>query len=147
MMKRSTLIKAVLTLTFMVCGLNALTQVNEEADTANARWETLICAISAVESSGNPNAVNGKHVGFLQISPILVDECNRILKTKKYSYKDRYSKEKSIEMFNVFQNFYNPEHNIEKAIRMWNGGPRYRTGSTNGYFRKVMKVFNRLVGN
>ena len=47
-MKRSTLIKAVLTLTFAVCGLTVFTQnLNQETDT---RWETLICAISAVES-------------------------------------------------------------------------------------------------
>ena len=59
---------------------------------------------------------------------------------------DRYSKEKSIEMFNVYQNRYNPEHNIEKALRIWNGGPRYSIKGTNGYVRKVMKVFNQLIG-
>lgn len=142
-MKRRTL-KALLTLTFAVCTLTMFTQeIGEDAD---KRWETLICAISAVESSGNTNAVHGHHVGILQISPILVDECNRIQKDKRYSYKDRYSKEKSIEMFNIFQNYYNPEHNIEKAIRSWNGGPRYSIKSTNRYFRKVMRTFNQLLG-
>lgn len=141
-MRRRTL-KALLTLTFAVCGLTMFTQESEM--TADMRWETLICAISAVESSGNTKAVNGHHVGILQISPVLVDECNRIQKGKKYSYNDRYSKEKSVEMFNIFQNYYNPEHNIEKAIRSWNGGPKYSIRKTNRYFRKVMNKFNQLM--
>ena len=117
-MKRSTLIKAVLTLTLMVCGISAFTQETEQTETTDIRWECLISAISAVESSGNPSAVNGRHVGFLQISPCVVDDCNKISKTEK---------------------------NLEKALRVWNGGPRYSIRGTNGYVRKVMKVFNRLI--
>ncbi len=143
-MKRSTLIKAVLTLTFAVCSLTVLTQEMSDTDT---RWETLICAISAVESSGNPRAVSGQHVGYLQISPICVADCNQVVsKDKKFKLSDRYSKEKSIEMFNIYQNRYNPEHNIEKAIRIWNGGPGYTIRGTNGYLRKVMRVYNQLIG-
>ena len=142
-MRRSTLIKAVLTLTFAVCTLTVFTkEIDNGTDT---RWETLICAISAVESGGNPNAKNGNHVGYLQISPICVKDCNEVSKNK-FKMSDRYSKEKSIEMFNVYQNRYNPEHNIEKALRIWNGGPRYSIKGTNGYVRKVMKVFNQLIG-
>lgn len=144
-MKRSTLIKAVLTLTLMVCGISAFTQEIEQTETTDIRWECLISAISAVESSGNPSAVNGRHVGFLQISPCVVDDCNKISKTKKFKYSDRYSKEKSIEMFNIYQSKYNPEKNLEKALRVWNGGPRYSVRGTNGYVRKVMRVFNRLM--
>lgn len=140
-MRRSTLIKAVLTLTFAICTLTVSTKEND----TDKRWETLICAISAVESSSNPSAVNGSHVGYLQISPICVKDCNEVSK-KKFTLADRYSKEKSIEMFNVYQNRYNPEHDIEKALRIWNGGPRYSIKGTNGYVRKVMKEFNRLIG-
>ena len=144
-MKRSTLIKAVLTLTFAVCGLTVFTQeLNQETD---IRWETLICAISAVESSDNPNARsrNGQHVGILQISPCVVNDCNKICGKKKFKYSDRTSREKSIEMFNIYQDRYNPTHDLEKALRVWNGGPNYTIRGTNGYVRRVMKKYNQLM--
>ena len=142
-MKR-TLIKALLTLTFMICGLESVAQ---STPTKN-RWDNLIKAISAVESKGNTRAVNGKHVGILQISPIVVDDCNRINKLKKnvkrYTYGDRYSKEKSIEMFWIIQNFYNKERNLEKAIRLWNGGSGYTRAGTQKYYNKVIKELKRI---
>lgn len=144
-MKR-TLIKALLTLTFMICGLESVAQ---STPTKN-RWDNLIKAISAVESKGNPRAVSGKHVGILQISPIVVDECNRINKLKKnvkrYTYGDRYSKKKSIEMFWIIQNFYNKERNLEKAIRLWNGGSGYTRAGTQKYYNKVIKELKRIEG-
>lgn len=144
-MKR-TLIKALLTLTFMICGLESVAQ---STPTEN-RWDNLIKAISAVESKGNTRAVNGKHVGILQISPIVVNDCNRINKLKKnvkrYTYGDRYSEEKSIEMFWIIQNFYNKERNLEKAIRLWNGGSGYTRAGTQKYYNKVIKELNRIEG-
>jgi hypothetical protein len=141
---RQTLIKALLTLTFMICGLESVAQ---STPTEN-RWDNLIKAISAVESKGNPRAVSGKHVGILQISPIVVEDCNRINKLKKnkkrFTYGDRYSVEKSIEMFNIIQDFYNPSHDREKAMRLWNGGSNYSVRSTNGYVSKVNKELNKI---
>lgn len=122
----------------MVCvAVSARTATTED-------WNLLIRAISTVESTNNERAVSGQHAGILQISPGLVKDCNRICKDKKYTLSDRFNKEKSIEMFNIYQDFYNPTHNIEKAIRIWNGGPGYTNGSTNRYYRKVMKVYNQL---
>lgn len=141
---RQTLIKALLTLTFMICGLESFAQ---STPTEN-RWDNLIKAISAVESKGNPKAVSGKHVGILQISPIVVEDCNRINKLKKnknrFTYGDRYSVKKSIEMFNIIQDFYNPSHDREKAMRLWNGGSNYSIRSTNGYVSKVNKELNKI---
>ena len=156
---RQTLIKALLTLTFMICGLESFAQ---STPTEN-RWDNLIKAISAVESKGNPRAVSGKHVGILQISPIAVDECNRINKLKKnkkrFTYKDRYSVEKSIEMFWIIQKFYKPKKEIsdlelqehmsdlelqEHMIRLWNGGCGYSKKATNGYLKKVLKELEKI---
>ena len=107
-------------------------------------WSRVINAIAIVESNGNPRAVGGGgSVGLLQITPVLVRDCNNILakqkSTKRYSLSDRLSAQKSKEMFVLIHEHYNPEHNIEKAIRMWNGGPRYSVRSTQGYYRKVLK--------
>ena len=132
------LIKAMFVLTLLFAPLAA------NAQTTQDDWGTLIAAISQVESGNNPNSVNGRHVGVLQISPITVDECNRILKKKKYTYKDRYNREKSIEMFEIIQHFYNPTKNIDVAIRLWNGGPRYSVKGTARYHAKVKGVYEKL---
>ena len=105
-------------------------------------WNPVMDAIIQVESEGNPNAVSGNSVGVMQITPILVRECNNILKSRKskkrYTLADRYSVEKSKEMFLLIQSYHNPLNSIEKAIRSWNGGLRYSVRATNRYYKKVM---------
>ncbi len=110
--------------------------------TSGVNWNPVMDAIIQVESEGNPNAVSGNSVGAMQITPILVKDCNDILKKqkskKRYTMADRYSVAKSKEMFLLIQKYYNPENSIEKAIRSWNGGIRYRVKSTNRYYKKVL---------
>lgn len=105
-------------------------------------WNPVMDAIIQVESEGNPNAVSGNSVGVMQITPILVKECNNILQSRKskkrYTLADRYSVEKSKEMFLLIQSHYNPLNSIEKAIRSWNGGVHYSVRATNRYYKKVM---------
>lgn len=109
-------------------------------------WEPVMNAIIQIESKGNPAAVNGPYVGVLQISPILVKECNNILKStgssKRYSLSDRFNATKSKEMFVIIQSFHNPLNSVEKAIRLWSGGIRYNVAKTQDYFRKVMRHMN-----
>ena len=111
-------------------------------------WSPVMDAIIQVESKGNPKAFNknGNCAGILQITPGLVKQCNDWLKAKKskrrYTLADRYNVEKSKEMFVMIQSHYNKSNNVEKAIRIWNGGPGYKVTSTNGYYRKVMKYYN-----
>ncbi len=107
-------------------------------------WNSVIEAIIEVESEGKADAVDksGKSCGIMQITPIMVEDCNRILELKnsrkRYTLKDRFSTTKSKEMFLLFQSFYNPQNSIEVAIRSWNGGRRYTKRSTQRYFEKVM---------
>ena len=109
-------------------------------------WEPVMNAIIQIESKGNPAAVNGPYVGVLQISPILVKECNNILKStgssKSYSLSDRFNATKSKEMFVIIQSFHNPLNSVEKAIRLWSGGIRYNVAKTQAYFRNVMRHMN-----
>ena len=110
--------------------------------TSDIDWNPVMDAIIQVESEGNPNAVSGNSVGAMQITPILVKDCNDILKRqkskKRYTMDDRYSVAKSKEMFLIIQKYYNPENSIEKAIRLWNGGVKYTVRATNRYYKKVL---------
>ena len=71
---------------------------------------------------------------------------NDILKkqksNKRYTLDDRYSVEKSKEMFLLIQKYFNPENNVEKAIRSWNGGMKYSVKATNKYYKKVLAKMN-----
>ena len=114
-------------------------------------WTRVINAIIQVESKGNAKAhnPNGDCCGILQITRVLVRDVNEYLKikgsSKRYTLADRYNVQKSKEMFILYQERHNPGHNVEKAIRIWNGGPYYykgKAGKTDGYYRKVMKYYN-----
>jgi hypothetical protein len=133
----------------MALGLVALTataggNATKSTKTSGVNWNPVMDAIIQVESEGNPNAVSGNSVGAMQITPILVKDCNEILKKKKskkrYTMADRYSVAKSKEMFLLIQSHYNPENSIEKAIRSWNGGVKYSVRATNRYYKKVIAM-------
>ena len=103
----------------------------------------LIEAIIWVESRGNIFAHNKREdaVGCMQIRPIMVKEVNRILAKngipKAYTLEDRWSKQKSIEMFYVIKS-NTPNPTPEKLARNWNGGYKgYKCGCTLQYWDKV----------
>lgn len=84
-------------------------------------WSILLEALVQVESEGNPNAIGTKNdVGILQLTPIYVEEVNRILGKNKYNLSHRYNPKKSVEMFKILQEYRNPTHSIEKAIQLHN---------------------------
>lgn len=117
---------------------------NNETNSTDFDWNPVMDAIIQVESEGNSKAVSGNSCGAMQITPILVKECNNILKRRKskkrFKLSDRFNVAKSKEMFILFQSFYNPKNSIEQAIRSWNGGLKYSVRGTQKYFNKVMKL-------
>ena len=133
---------SLMALTFTLIASAGGGNVKSSTKTSGVDWNPVMDAIIQVESEGNPNAVSGNSVGVMQITPILVKDCNDILKRQKskkqYTMADRYSVAKSKEMFLIIQKYYNPENNIEKAIRLWNGGVKYTTKATNRYYKKVL---------
>lgn len=114
----------------------------------------LFQAISEVESHGNPKAVNAAEdaVGLVQIRKICVDDVNRILRHKKYTYADRYDPARSREMFDVYLNYYRentlrrhgkPE-SYENLARLWNGGPgNWQTPDAGRYWQRVKREMGR----
>jgi len=90
-------------------------------------WKCLLKAIIWQESKNNDSIVGIKDdTGILQITPIYLEEVNRILlltsdsiKTQ-YKLEDRFNREKSIEMFNIIQNYHNRKKDIYTAIELHN---------------------------
>ena len=122
--------------------------MNAQSDSPQYDWTRVINAVAHVESGGNPSVVNSSGcVGLLQITKICVRQCNIWLEQdkskKRYTYADRLDPEKSKEMFILIQKHLNPKNDIEHAIRLWKGGPHYKKASTEGYYRKVMRFYNK----
>ena len=136
---------------FLVC-LMTMASLSLNAKTSNETfdWTEVINAIIKVESNGNPNAVNGNGscVGILQITKVLVKECNSILKgmksAKRYKLNDRKNLEKSKEMFILYQSKYNPSNDVDDGIRMWNCGISAMKDKSKGrkYLNKVKKYMD-----
>ena len=116
--------------------------------------DTLVIALIHVESRGKEDAIGDTHlatpsVGVLQIRPIMVREINRILKRKKsdkrFKLKDRFSREKSIEMFHIWQSYHLPNSSDEIIARCWNGGPKgWKSKATLHYWNKVQREIDKL---
>ena len=108
----------------------------------------IIKSIISVELNGNSNdLINEKEnaVGVLQIRLIMIKEVNLILRKHKYKLIDRFDSTKSVEIFEIYQDTFNPKWNVERAARLWNGG---RNGmikhSTYKYYKRVLKVYLKL---
>jgi len=106
-----------------------------------------IKAVAIVESHGDPNAIGdqGLAVGILQIQPVLVADCNRIVGHSHYTLGDRATVAKSVEMFVVYSLHYAPDGPISTWARNWVGGPNgHRKKCTLPYLRRVESVLKRF---
>jgi hypothetical protein len=135
---------------------NSIDSLKSEIDTLiweNEIWDRnitykethLLSAIIHVESSNNDSAHHKGEgaVGCLQIRKCMVDDVNRILKIqqspKRFNYKDRWKRPKSIRMFHIYCKHYGLT-TAEEIARCWNGGPRGMDNPlTATYWRKVQK--------
>jgi len=103
--------------------------------------DPLIAAIIQVESGGDTLAYNSKEdaAGCLQIRPIMVREVNRLVGKDSFKLKDRWSKAKSIQMFNVLRSHLKGASD-EQIARTWNGGYNgHNIPQTMQYWNKVKK--------
>lgn len=132
----------ILTFTFLFLFTCKFSEVEHEKrlhEKEKTDWERLILALIEVESNGNEKAIGKTNdVGVLQITPIYVADVNRILGFDKYCLNCRVNREKSIEMFEIYQKHYNPNKNIDKAIRLHNP----RAGTV--YRNKVLNEFKKI---
>jgi hypothetical protein len=94
-------------------------------------FDQLIFALAIVESSLNPLAVgdNGNAVGYLQITPAVVQDVNTFYGTT-YHMDDRYYNRQSVEICKkylkywgeVFEKKTGRPPSAEIYAKMWNGG-------------------------
>jgi hypothetical protein len=87
-------------------------------------FETLLKAVSTVESNGDNYAVNEKEgaYGALQIRQCRLDHFFQ-LTGKRYTLTDMFDYEKAKEVFLYFADMFGP-YQMEKAAKRWNGsGP------------------------
>lgn len=86
-------------------------------------WERLVHAICMVESGCDDNAKNktSSACGRFQMLRVYADEVNRIKGKKVYSYNDRFDPLKAREMFEIYQQHYNPNKDIDRAIILHRG--------------------------
>ena len=115
----------------------------ETTDWTGTTQGELISAIIHVESSNNDSAYCASEdaVGCLQIRQCMVNDVNRILKrqksTLKFTYKDRWSRDKSTQMFEIYCKYYKLT-TAEEIARCWNGGPLgMQNKVTANYWKKV----------
>lgn len=106
--------------------IKANTAYTAMSDSIIEDWQPVIDAIVWHESKGNVNARNGRYLGPMQIAPVLVKECNNILRAQgskvRYTMEDRRSMEKSREMFLIIMKRHNPTNSFEHACRLWKAG-------------------------
>ena len=117
-------------------------------------FNDFIEAVIYIESRGDSLAYNTKEkaVGVLQIRPIMLREVNRVLRKNKvpgkYVLQDRYSQEKSIEMFNIMAEQVNQDklsqmQFFEIVARRWNGGRRGdKKKATIKYWERIKNQLN-----
>lgn len=120
------------------------------ADTVEQKefdWTPLLNALIWHESKGVATARHGQFVGVLQIHPTLVNGVNKILAargdTLRFTLNDRLSPEKSKQMFVIIQQHYNPECDIDKAIRIWAAGPGYTIRGTQRAVNEIRAVMRK----
>ena len=122
---------------------NEIYDYNKEHDTNH-----LLSALMFVESGNNDSAhaIGEDAVGVLQIRKTMVDDVNRILKRQgkdyKFTYDDRWLRNKSIQMFDIYCKHYGLT-TAEEIARCWNGGPRgMNKDATVYYWNKVQEEMN-----
>lgn len=103
-------------------------------------WDVLQLAIMMTESEFNPEAVGTSgDWGIMQITEIYTKEANRIQGYSKYVHEDAFDIDRSLEMFNVVQSYYNPERDVEKALKYHNRASWYANR-----VKKNMELIRRM---
>lgn len=108
-------------------------------DDSLSEWNMFTLALMKVESNYEPTAVSSVGAkGYFQITPIYVDEVNRVHNTN-YKYDEVVkSFDLSYEVFTLMQEAHNEEYNMDEALRLHNGDHKW-------YRRRVYKEMDAIM--
>ena len=121
-----------------------LTNPNKDEKKLNKDEKKLISlwrSVVKVESNNGRYLFNEieNAIGVSQIRPIMIEEVNQILGYNKYSHEQAWDSITSFNIFKDFQKHFNPDFDLERGSRLWNGG---RSGmekeSTLSYYEKIL---------
>lgn len=106
-----------------------------------AEWETWMLATAWVESQWNDNAVgdDGRAAGFLQLWEDKVQDANEWVGEERYTLEDRLNRQKSIEIYNIIAERYNPDHDLHLQLKIWN------SRAPLSYHKAVEAKYNELM--
>lgn len=113
-------------------------QKQENLDSLS-EWDMFTLALMKVESNYEPTAESSVGAkGYFQITPIYVDEVNRVHNTN-YKYDEVVkSFDLSYEVFTLMQEAHNQEYDMDEALRLHNGDHLW-------YRRRVYKEMDAIV--
>ena len=117
--------------------IEMMADVIEPLDTLS-EWNMFTLALMKVESEYNPDAISSVGAkGYFQITPIYVEEVNRVWGTN-YAYKEVVSSfDLSYEVFDLMQKAHNPDYNMKKALELHNGKHEW-------YNRRVFNAMSEI---
>ena len=117
----------------------------ESNEVVKQDWKLFIEALIFIESRGFDTIVNKKSgaTGCLQIMPVYVKGVNKIIKERKlkdslFTLSDRTNRTKSLRMFKIMQDYYNPKQDIGRAIFLHNS--RAPISYKNSIFKKMKEI-------
>ena len=116
-------------------------QIDKPIETTHeiSAFDIFVLALIEVESENDAQAVGkADDAGILQITPIFLQEANRVQGERVYELDDRFSIQRSLEMFYDINNFHNPDLDIDKAIKIHN--PK----ASSYYKRKILKKIKEI---
>jgi len=108
-------------------------------------------ALGQIESGGDPAAIgdNGGAVGVYQIQEVYVDDVNRILGKRVFTYSDRRDPAQSKRMVTIYLQHYATERRLGRAVtvtdmaRIHNGGPNgWKKKATLAYGEKFERIYD-----
>lgn len=103
-----------------------------------SKWDMFTLALMKVESNYDPTAVSSAGAkGYFQITPIYVEEVNRVHNTN-YVYDEVVkSFDQSYEVFTLMQEAHNKEYSMDEALRLHNGDHKW-------YHKRVYKEMKSI---